>query len=614
VREIPTRVVWFMSIFLAGFAVLSVQLYRLTVSQAAVWRIQAEQNMVRELPLQGPRGTIYDRKGRPLATSEPAFSAVLIKQDEQTVQAILPELAQILSGGDQQKADQLIASVLKRVKEHQTEGRQYEPLTISRKLDQHTVATLVERKHEFPGVVLVTEPTRHYPSKSLSAPVLGYVGQIGEEIKEPAFSDYQPNEVVGKAGLEHFYERLLRGKPGRSSIVVDPYGKPIKTYEERDPVPGNNLYLTLDAELQRVAEEALAKQMEWIKAQNHPQAKPVRGALVVQEVSTGAILAMVTVPTYDPNQLVSGLTAEEAEALFNANAPGFMYNWSLQGFPPGSTYKMATGLAGLELGAVGPYERIDCPATYWRYGNPRNWTGYAQGPADIARALAISCNPYFFELGYRMGIGPMSTFMGQLGFGKPTGIDLPNEGSGVNPTKESYGDRWQEGNVISVAIGQGDVLTTPLQLASYTAAVANAGVRYRPYLVSEVRSSAGQLVLKRDPEQLNKVQAKADSWQRIQAGMRQTVTSGEGTGFGAFINFPVQVAAKTGSAETGRGYANGLSVAYAPYEHPEIAVSVVIEGGSSGSWTSPVIRRVMAQYFGVRSPIPKEVPTYKDTP
>lgn len=610
-RETSNRVTWLLLFTVLGLSVLTVQLYRLTVAQSAVWQEEAEHNRLRKLFNHGPRGSIYDRKGRPLATSEPALAAVLVEQDPDHVAKIMPRLSLLLAGGDTEKAREIDARVQRRVWENKRNWSQYEPLTIGQNLPIQVVAEFVERRSEFPGVVLVTESTRVYPQGKLAGALVGYVGRMGEkELADPAYKDYDLEEIVGKTGLELSYQEEVRGKRGVNEVVIDNVGRPVSAFQNTVPAPGHNLHLTLDLDLHRVAEEALIRQMAWIREKD-PKAKPIRGALVVQDVRTGAILAMASVPTYDPNLLVRGMTEQEWQAL--QSQPGFsMWNWAIEGFPPGSTYKMATGMAGVETGAVGLWEQIDCPPVYWRFNNPRNWDPNPQGPADLARAVALSCNPYFYESGYRTGVDRLAAFVEQFGFGHKTGVDLPGEFPGVNPTMESYGDRWQPGTITSVAIGQGDVLVTPLQLANYTATIAAGGVRYRPYLVAEVRDASGQVLRRTEPEELGRVQAAPETWQRVQQGMRMGVSEPYGTAHLPMLGFPVAVAAKTGSAETGKGPANGLSVAYAPYDKPEIAVSVVIEGGSTGSWTTPVIRRVMAHYFGIQDQIPKVAPTYRD--
>lgn len=604
-KDVQDRVIWLLGILACGLLLISAQLYRLTIAESSAWSMQAEENKTRVISSQGPRGAIYDRNGRSLATSEPAFAAVLVDQNAATVEKMLPTLSLLLAGGDQARAQEMANRVRQRVAENKENWRQYEPITIARKLDQQVVATLVERRQEFPGVVLVTESARNYPWKSLGGSVLGYVGVISQDqLKSGEFKDYNGNEIVGKDGLELFYERELQGKQGERSIIVDLYGRPMGDHLEKPPTPGNNLHLTLDLDLQKVAEEALVRQMDWIKRQNDPEANPMRAALVVMDVRTGAVLAMASVPTFDPNLFVTAITDKQWHELVNHPARP-LTNHSLSGYAPGSTYKMAVGLAGLELGVVGAYEQIDCPAAYWNYHKPKNWTTYSQGFADVARALAISCDPYFYELGHRMGIDRMASFMERFGFGKPLGVDLPGEQAGVLPTQKSYGDRWVPGQVLSVSIGQGDVLITPLQLAAYTAAIANGGNLMRPYLVSEVRTPGGDLVQSRPPTVLGRLGVAPQNLARIQQGMRLTVSTAEGTAHFPFLGFQLKggVAAKTGSAETGYQWANAFTVAYAPYESPEIAVAVMVEGGAHGSWTAPAVRAVMAQYFGIKETV-----------
>jgi len=598
-RDVQNRLTWVLCLVAVGMFALVGQLYRLTIEQATDWQVQAEDNMLRSMPILGPRGSIFDRHGRALATSEPAFAAVLTNQESAYVNQILLKLSVLLANGDPARAEEIAETVLRRVAEHRKQERLFEPVVIARKLDNAIVSTFMERRQEFSGVVLITESARNYPGMQLAGSLLGFVGAISsDQLGTPAFPKYYGDEIVGKDGLELFYERELQGKRGQRSVIVNYSGRPMSTPEEQTPDSGHNLYLTLDLELQRVAENALAVQIEWIKTQNDPEAKPIRGALVVQDVRTGAILAMASYPTFNPNLFSNDLTDREWQKLVEDPAQP-LKNWAVMAYSPGSTYKMGVGLAALEYGVIGSRAQIECLPVYWRYHQPANWLPYSQGYADVARALAVSCDPYFYEVGYLMGVDRLASYMDQFGFGQQTGIDLPGEQLGLNPTIASYGDRWHDGNILSISIGQGDVLTTPLQLANYTATIANGGVRYRPYLVQEIRSSSGELVRQTEPVVLGQVTASAASLSRIQEGMLMARTTSEGTAHRAFLGFPVTVAAKTGSAETGYFWANALTVAYAPYENPEIAVSVIVEGGAHGSWVSPAARAVMAKYFGV---------------
>jgi len=613
-RDVTNRIVVLTAVVAASLLLMAFQLYRLTVPQSAMWQEQGRTQRIRELPSYGTRGAIYDAKGRSLATSEPAYAAVLIGQNPTAIEKMMPTLALVLADGNYEKADEIRTRVMRKVWANKEEMRQFEPLPIERNLSATAVAGFMERRQEFPDVILVAESARHYPNDGLAGSLLGYVGAIADdEIELPQFKGYNADEIIGKAGLELAYERDLRGQPGQSRMVIDPYGKRVGGFEQIPPVPGSDLHLTLDLDLQRVAEEALTKQIAWIKQQNDPEANPTVGAVVVQDVRTGAVLAMVSVPTYNPNLLVKGMTDSQWQEM--QNQPGFsMYNWAITGLSPGSTYKMATGYAGLEGGVIDRYRLINCSAQYWRYNKPSNWKPYDQGPTDIGRALATSCNPYFWEVAYQLGIDKLHYYYDLLGFGKQTGIDLPGESPGKNPTPGTYSVEWTDGHILNVAIGQGDVLVTPLQLANYTGAIAMGGIRYEPYLVAEVRNPVGQVTMRRQPKVFPAIPAKDGTWAALQAGMRQAVTSGEGTAFAPMIGFPIETAGKTGSAQTGDIHSSdATTVIYAPYKNPQVAVSVVIRGGSKGSWATPVARRVLAQYFGINDVMGPEVPTYRDS-
>jgi penicillin-binding protein 2 len=324
---------------------------------------------------------------------------------------------------------------------------------------------------------------------------------------------------------------------------------------------------------------------------------------------------MASVPTYNPNQLINP-SASEWEAL--QKQPGFsLYNWAITGLSPGSTFKMATGFAGLEAGTIGPGTIFPCPAVYPRYGHPSNWKPYDDGPMNVGRALTTSCNPFFWEVAYQTGIDKLNYYYDLLGFGHRTGVDLPGEDPGVNPSKASYGDQWYDGEILNVAIGQGHVLVTPLQLANYVGAIATGGTRYQPYLVDEVRTPDGKVVMKHQPTPLPPIPAKPETWKALQQGMRQAVVTDEGTPHLPMLGFPIPTAGKTGSAQTGSasgGYyqSDATSVIYAPYDNPQVAVAVIIKGGSKGSWATPVARRVLAKYFGIDDKIPPEVGTYRN--
>lgn len=599
-RDLQSRVLLLFGSITVALLLLGLQLYKLTVAESAAWMSRANQQTEKTLPSLGPRGSIFDRSGRLVATSEPVFAAMLVNQDPDHVAQILPKLADVLADGNQAKAAQITETVMARVREHVNQWRQFEDLVIATNLSPSVVTKFTERQGEFPGVSLVIQSIRRYPEGELAGPVIGYVGRISEEeLEDPAFSQYPRESIVGKGGLEKYYESELQGKVGTRSKVIDPMGRPIGITQETPPEPGNNLILSLDLDLQKVAEKALAEQIEWIRSRNDPEANPIRGALVALDVKTGAVLAMAQTPTYDPSLFVRGMTQEEYDTKINI--PGRpLINWSITGYPPGSTYKMGVGMAGVQLGQVGLRETVHCSRVYERDPTRHNWYPGDQGFLSLDMALAWSCNPYFYETGFRLGIDTLAGYLSQFGFGQRTGIDLPFEDPGDNPTQASYGDGWQPGQIFSVSIGQGNVRTSALQLAVYTATIANSGVRYQPYLVSEIRSPSGELLKKHEPIQAGTVEASPELWREVQLGLWKGANNPVGTAYTPFLGFPMEVAAKTGSAETGLGYANALTVAYAPAKDPQIAVAVIVEGGAHGSWVAPPARAVFAHYFGIQ--------------
>lgn len=597
-RDWQSRVLVLVGFISAALILMGFQLYRLTVAESALWSHEAEYQVQKELESNGPRGAILDAKGRVLATSEPVYAAVLVDQDPKHVERILPRLSQVLAGGDQQRADEIAAAVKKRVTEHVDQGRQFEDLIVATQLTPSVVSSFLEQREQFPGVRLVRQSIRVYPEGPVAGPVLGYVQPISAEDME-LYKGYPTNAIVGKSGLEKFYEKELQGKKGTRSKLVDPAGRPLGIIEETQPEPGSNLRMTMDLDLQRVAEQALVERINWIKAHPDKESNPIRGALVALDAKTGAVLAMASVPTFDPNLFATGMTEAQAAELFN-NPGAPLINWALTGYEPGSTYKMAVGMAAAEEGVVGLHETVLCSPTYERDPTRRNWAGWNQGRLSLNQALSQSCNPYFYEMGYRLGIDRLAAYVDQFGFGKKTGIDLPEEDSGINPTKESYGDDWQPGNVFSVGIGQGNVRVTPLQLAVYMSAIANKGVRYQPHLVSEIRSPQGEVLAKREPVVAGTVKASPETWAEVQKGMWLGANDPLGTAYQYLRGFPIKTGAKTGTAETGRAWSNAATVIYAPYDDPQIVVAAVVEGGAHGSWIVPAVRAVLAQYFGIQ--------------
>lgn len=621
-KVIRRRVIAFTVAVSMVFALLLGQLGNLQMVEQKRWSELSDGNRLRLVSVTAPRGMIYDRQGRVLASNRPAYTVSLVYLGVRNLEATVELLARILtihSPGDYPGKVREIYGKIKR-----QEGRLFEPVRIESNISPEVYSMIEERRADLPGVMVEVQPVREYPGGSSTAHLLGYVGLIrDEDLTQEEFKDYRGDDIIGLTGIERTYEEVLRGKHGGKQVEVDHQGRPLRDLGVIDPQAGNSLVLTVDLELQKAAEAALDSRIKWISSQ--PEARrwipmlpkgrrqaAVSGSVVVIDVKTGGVLAMVSYPSLDPNILVSGSTTERTKYLeILEKTPGRPFiNWALTGrYAPGSTYKMVTGIAALEEKAVGPYETIFCSGEYPDLHKPKCWTYPAgHGNRNIVSGLAVSCDIYFYEAGRRLGVDKIAKYASFFGFGQPTGIDLLDEPAGLNPTgafkEKRFGQRWYEGETLSVAIGQGYVEVTPVQLANYIATLANRGWRMRPRLLKEVRTNTGEVTRVVGAEAIEKIPVSDQSLEWISLGMRQVVLGG--TVSGAFEPFPVPVGGKTGTAEYLKGLPdNGLFVAYAPFEKPEIAVAVVIEGGLHGTWAAQVANDVIAAYFGVK---PKSVP------
>ncbi len=615
-KVVRRRVIAFTAAVSLGFALLLGQLGNLQVVEQKRWSELSDGNRIRLVSVTAPRGLIYDRKGRVLASNRPAYTVSLVYLGVRNLETTVELLARILTSPNPAGYQKKVGEIYDKIKRQ--EGRLFEPIRIESNISPEVYSMLEERRADLPGVMIEVQPVREYPGGSATAHILGYVGLIrDEDLALEKFKDYRGDDIIGLTGVERSYEKTLRGKHGGKQVEVDHQGRPLRDLGVIDPQGGNNLVLTIDLELQKAAEAAIDSRIKWISRQPEarkwvpilPQGRrqaAVSGAVVALDVKTGGVLAMVSYPSFDPNILVSGPANDRTKYLeVLEKMPGRPFiNWALNGlYAPGSTYKMVTGIAALEEKKVGPYETIFCTGEYPDLHKPKCWTYPAgQGNRNIVTGLAVSCDIYFYELGRRVGVDKLAKYASYFGFGQPTGIDLLEEPGGINPTsffkEKKFGERWYEGETLSVAIGQGYVEVTPLQLASYTATLASGGWRMRPHLLKEVRSNTGEVTKAAKAEVVEKVPVSDESLEWLRRGMRQVVLGG--TASGAFGQFPLPVGAKTGTSEYLKGFPdNGLFVAFAPFDKPEIAVAVIIEGGLHGSWAAQVANDIISVYFGI---------------
>lgn len=608
---------------LAGISILALvaQLANLQLRQQSRFAASAEIQQTQYLTVQAPRGEIRDRAGVPLAVNRPA-NAVVIRYPYYDYQKY-PEYRQI-----QERLSGITAIPLPRILERvdarlsNLDRRLWEPVLITGDLSREQYAALVENQTDLPGVEVIVHPLRYYPQGALAAHAIGYVGAVTRE-DIAADPGYRNDDLIGKSGLERAYEAYLRGADGRRRIQVDYRFAPTgESGWVQEPVPGNNLTLTLDAELQRVAERALEWQIFRIQNIYNDYDRRVwsnarAGAVVVLEVKTGAVLAMASTPGFDLNVFQS--PREDAIKAVLNDTPSRLWNRAIHtSYSPGSTWKMVTGSAALHYGVTTPTERVFSGSIY-APTQQREWFPGGFGYVDLRNALRQSSNIYFYEMGARLTIDRQVEWASLFGFGRPTGIDLPEEDPGFLPTRQyrdTLGEPWTLGNTTSAAIGQ-IFRATPLQLAQYAATLANQGTIMRPYLVQEIRSPRGDLIMRAEPRVAGRVPLSPEILKPILDGML-LVNSPAGTSDFAQWPLPgIRVAGKTGTAQVHGQDDNGLYVAFAPAEDPQIAIAVIIEQAGHGGSVSPVARAVFSHYFkvpllkGDPAIVPAEFPTNK---
>lgn len=583
-------------------SILILRLVWMQLVQGPQYKQISDQNRTKQITTQAPRGTVYDRNGAVIAANKPSF-AVSIIPNEYTNQQQATALLAAITGVTEQEIQELLKD---------GSDFPYTPVRIKRDVDAATIAKIEERQYYLPGVVIEALPARQYVYGSLASHILGYVGSISqEEYAKRKEQGYRPNDMVGKDGLEREWESVLRGQDGGRQLEVNAIGEDVRPLGNRPAVPGQSLVLTLDANLQKAAEEALAEQVEASRKLGEP-AKG--GAVVVLDVKTGGVLVMASNPGFDPNIFAGGISSKDwNELIGNPNNP--LTNRAIQNsFPPASVFKVITAAAALEMNLTTPQEIFDDRGVYilngWSF---YGWNTKGLGKLTVADGLAWSSDPVFYELGRRLGADTMASYALTFGYGQPTGIKLAGEEQGLVPTTEwkqaTYGEPWYPGETLIAAIGQGYYLATPLQQALLAMAVANGGIVYKPQLVDKVLTAEGNLAQKFAPEVLRTIYLRPEVWDTLRQGMLAVTT--RGTGAAAFTGFARAVAGKSGSAETGRRATHSWFACYAPAESPEIAMAVLVEDGGEGSMAAaPVTRRVLEAYFKLpRKPLPPATKT-----
>ncbi len=579
---------------MAAFAILIARLFYLQVIERDEFYRLAENNCIRLQSIDPPRGMIFDRNGLLLVENRPSFDLNIILKDAKPVKRTIERL----SGYVRVLPEDLFARIARK-----NGFSHYKPVLLKQDIGRDILAAIEVNRFDLPGVEVNVKTVRHYIRRGSSAHMIGYLSEINpDELKSGAYPDARSGDYVGKFGAEKSFDQYLRGKRGGRQVEVNANGQVVRVLRTVDAQPGHNIYLTIDQMLQEKAETLLTG---------------IAGAVVALEPSTGEILAMVSSPSFDQNAFVGGLSRSQWRSLIS-NPFRPMENKAIQGtYPPASTYKIITAIAGLEEGVIDETTTFFCPGFY-RYGDRvfRCWKRGGHGTVDVYKALEESCDVFFYQVGQKLGVDRLAWHSKASGLGSPTGINLDHEESGLIPTaawkKRRTGIPWQRGETLSVAIGQGYNLVTPLQMAVLTAAVANNGVSYRPLIVRRVETVDGKVVFENTPTVERKLPASQKTLDIVKRGLWRVVNGKRGTARIAKLK-GIEITGKTGTAQViGRRKtevsrkierpahlkAHAWFVAFAPSDAPQIAVSVVVEHGEHGSSAaSPIAREIIRDYL-----------------
>lgn len=656
------------------------RLYHLQIVNGASFLEQSEKRLVREVEVPAPRGEIYDRYGKPLVTNETAYDVCIYytKIGKKELNHSLYKISQILEkNGDkyinnfpidfskmvftkgeesirewkkefglptncsvqdaisyfqkrfemEDEEEPFLARVIPLRYEISTKGyTSYKSVTLASDISESSMLEIEERNNEFSGISLAKHPKRKYLTGTVASHIIGYMGAISSsEYESKKNEGYSMNDSIGKTGIEATFEERLRGENGKDRLAMDSKGRITESTTVDESKMGDSIVLTIDIDLQKKSEEVLEKYIHMIQSGGYAEkfADATAGAIVVLDVKTAEVLALASYPNYNPSDLSDGITNKEFEAYFqNEDRP--MFNRAIQGtYSPGSTFKMVTTIAALESGAIGVDDIVVDRGRYDKGHKPVCWIwsdyGSTHGAVNALKALKVSCNYYFYEVSYRMGIDKLSEYARKFGLGSKTGIELLGEVRGTLASKEYMNSltaqdgkerTWMIADTLSAGIGQSYNSFTPIQMAYYIATIANGGVKNQLSIIKDVISSNGEEV---SPSEYRKTVTSKTGESEIQTGdlhispevmqavfegMRSVTSDRGGTAYSTFSSFPIEVAGKTGTATAGSGSPNAWFVGFAPYDNPQIAVVCVIEHGGHGGYTAPVVKEVMEEYFG----------------
>lgn len=581
-----------LTLVIAAFVVIVARLLFLQVIEGQELRRLSEINSIRLRSVDAPRGLIFDAHGRLLVDNRPAYDLSIIVKDADPLEQTIEKLAAYLNVDPAQLWERL----------QKAKGTlAYKPVMLKPDISRDTLAAIEVNRWNLPGIVVNVLPRRDYIFSPSAAHILGYMGEIGAaELKKKINSDYKTGDFIGKTGIERAREQWLRGKRGGQQVEVNATGQVVRVLDTVDATPGHNIFLSIDHNLQVTAEHLLADKA---------------GAAVAVDPSTGQILAMASSPSFDQNLFISGMSHDTWNELI-ADPLHPLENKAIQAeYPPASTYKIIAAAAGLEEGIIDATTTAFCPG-FLKFGNRtyRCWKKWGHGDVDILKALSESCDVFFYKVGQELGVDRLAWYARAFGLGEPTRVDLDHEEGGLVPTaqwkKNRMGVSWQKGETLSVVIGQGFNLATPLQMAMVAAAVGNGGTRYRPKIVQRIRTADGKTLYESAPEVSGRLPISEKNLNLIREGLFKSVNDRHGTAWRSRLE-GMAMAGKTGTAQVvgrrdddtdGDGQGDPIKdhawfVAYAPRQDPKIAVAVIIEHGEHGSSAAAPVAAEMIRYY-----------------